>query len=310
MFGGAFGALAGLSYSHTKTYGAAFEIEPASIGTLAGLVSITAACANIGIWEGALAGFIGGLLACASKECLEYLHIDDPVGAIPVHGVAGFWGLLAVGLFHRDGGYGPATLPGLFHGGDATLMGVQLAGGIAIIAWGAAGTWALLQVSRCCFGLRVTRSEEELGLDIAEHAVNTSVALRMGATERPAAIGRIRRAARRAARGLADFSRRRLGTSVVVPPTPTRDGVGNIKVEEYIEDVGQAAGVGFAARRAAAKWRSAVKRRRAAQPATPSKKDLEEGSAAENASEALAADEDFHDDESVAAAGVMASMSP
>ena len=90
--GGAAGTLAGLLYSLASTRGRVFEIDSASIGALAGLVSITAAAANIGVWEGALAGFVGGMLACWSRVPLEYIHIDDPVGAIPVHLFGGIWG--------------------------------------------------------------------------------------------------------------------------------------------------------------------------------------------------------------------------
>ena len=300
MFGGAFGAIAGLCYSQAQTRGAAFEIEPASIGTLAGLVSITAACANIGIWEGSLAGFLGGLLACASREGLEYLHIDDPVGAIPVHGVAGLWGLLVVGFFHRAEGFGPATLPGLFHGGDGGLLLTQLVGGLAIFAWGAAGTWLMMQLSRCFLGLRVSRQEEELGLDIAEHAVNASVGERK---ERNASSNPLRRTARKIVGGVGKFAPRCLSRSAAVPAPAD---LATVKVEEYIEDVGQAAGVGFAARRAAAKWRSTVMLRRAAQNDTAA---ASQGVDLEVGVEEASAEED--DDHSVAAAGVMAaSMSP
>ena len=332
MFGGAFGAIAGLCYSQAQTRGAAFEIEPASIGTLAGLVSITAACANIGIWEGALAGFLGGLLACASREGLEYLHIDDPVGAIPVHLVAGLWGLLVVGFFHRAEGYGPATLPGLFHGGDSELLTMQLAGGLAIVAWGAVGTWLMLQLSRCFLGLRVSREEEELGLDIAEHAVNASV-LRASTQDRNAA-NPLRRTARKIVRGVAAKI-----TPRCLKPSSASSLPAAVQVDEYIEDVGQAAGAGFAARRAAAKWRTTVQLRRAARSPHVSGAlqaelgggprvltDRENDAAATSQARDIIIDlevgrtagspggEEQHsrdDDESVAAAGVMAaSMSP
>jgi len=171
IMGSAAGTAAGLLYSNVATCGRAFEIEPASVGALAGLVSITAGCANMGVWEGSFCAFVGGLLACASRQVLVYLQIDDPVGAIPVHFVGGVWGLLAVGFFNRDGGYGPSSLAGVAHGGGVHLLGVQLLGVLAIVAWGSVGTYCFMRIMRHFMSLRVSRDDEKLGLDIAEHGV-------------------------------------------------------------------------------------------------------------------------------------------
>lgn len=132
-------------------------------GALAGLVSITAGAANLSIVGAIAAGFIGGIILVEAVRFIEHkLRVDDPVGAVAVHGVAGIWGTLAVGLFDITGG-------GLFYGGGATLLGVQALGVAAVIIW-TAGTVAIATFAIKAFiPLRVTNEEEIEGLDIAEH---------------------------------------------------------------------------------------------------------------------------------------------
>ena len=237
--GGAAGMLAGLLYSKVATRGAAFEIEPASIGALAGLVSITAACANIGIWEGALAGFVGGLLACWSREGFEFLQVDDPVGAIPVHFVGGVWGLIVVGLWHRADGFGPATLPGLFFGGDGRLLGIQLLGTVVIIAWGVAGTMLFAAIYTCFQPLRVSAEDEKRGLDVAEHGIVNTPRVE---PRRAGPVRKLLRTGIKAAARATGSKRRQRHNS----PSPRGDGPA---VEEFVEDVGHAANVSALARR-------------------------------------------------------------
>ncbi|MCH7323983.1 ammonium transporter [Solibacillus sp. MA9] len=132
-------------------------------GALAGLVSITAGAANLSIVGAIAAGFIGGIILVEAVRFVEHkLRIDDPVGAIAVHGIAGIWGTLAVGLFDITGG-------GLFYGGGATLLGVQALGVAAVIAWTASTVAVATFVIKVFIPLRVTSEEEIEGLDIAEH---------------------------------------------------------------------------------------------------------------------------------------------
>ncbi|WP_274308307.1 ammonium transporter [Solibacillus daqui] len=132
-------------------------------GALAGLVSITAGAANLSIVGAIAAGFIGGIILVEAVRFVEHkLRIDDPVGAIAVHGIAGIWGTLAVGLFDITGG-------GLFYGGGATLLGVQALGVAAVIAWTASTVAIATLVIKAFIPLRVTNEEEIEGLDIAEH---------------------------------------------------------------------------------------------------------------------------------------------
>ncbi|MEK4626991.1 MAG: ammonium transporter [Solibacillus sp.] len=135
-------------------------------GALAGLVSITAGAANLSIVGAIIAGFIGGIILVEAVRFIEHkLKVDDPVGAIAVHGVAGIWGTLAVGLFDITGG-------GLFYGGGATLLGVQALGVAAIIVW-TAGTVAIsTYVIKAFVPLRVSQEDEVEGLDMAEHGAS------------------------------------------------------------------------------------------------------------------------------------------
>ena len=133
-------------------------------GALAGLVSITAGAANLSIVGAIIAGAIGGFILVEAVRFIEHkLKVDDPVGAVAVHGVAGIWGTLAVGLFDITGG-------GLLYGGGATLLGVQALGVVAIIAWTASTVALATLVIKAFVPLRVTHEEEVQGLDIAEHA--------------------------------------------------------------------------------------------------------------------------------------------
>lgn len=132
-------------------------------GALAGLVSITAGAANLSILGAISAGFIGGIILVEAVRFVEHkLRVDDPVGAVAVHGVAGIWGTLAVGLFDVTGG-------GLFYGGGATLLGVQGLGVAAVITWTASTVAIATLVIKAFIPLRVTSEEEIEGLDIAEH---------------------------------------------------------------------------------------------------------------------------------------------
>ena len=132
-------------------------------GALAGLVSITAGAANLSIVGSIIAGAVGGAVLVEAVRFIEHkLKVDDPVGAVAVHGVAGIWGTLAVGLFDTAGG-------GLFYGGGAELLGVQALGVVAVIAWTASTVAIATYIIKAFIPLRVTHEEEVEGLDIAEH---------------------------------------------------------------------------------------------------------------------------------------------
>ena len=136
-------------------------------GSLAGLVSITAGCGNMTEGGAVLAGLIGGILVVLSIGFIEKtLKIDDAVGAISVHGVAGAWGTLVIGLWGVDGDTGI----GLFNGGGVAQLASQAIGVLAYAVWAIVMSYIFLTILKVtCGGLRVTEAEEIAGLDISEH---------------------------------------------------------------------------------------------------------------------------------------------
>jgi Amt family ammonium transporter len=135
------------------------------------LVGITAGCASVSPGSAIVIGLIAGILVVASVEFIDkVLHIDDPVGAASVHGVCGAWGTIAVGLFAQEA-YGGAN--GLFFGGGAGLLGVQVLGVLAVFVWVAAAALILFGILKAAGALRVTPDEELRGLDIGEHGIES-----------------------------------------------------------------------------------------------------------------------------------------
>jgi Amt family ammonium transporter len=131
-------------------------------GALAGLVAITAGCDAVSDIGAAAIGLIAGVVLVFSVSFIDnVLRVDDPVGAVSVHGVCGALGTLLVGLFAQDGG--------LFYGGGASLMITQIIGVLAVGAWAFGLGFILFKVLKATVGLRVPRRIEEEGLDIYEH---------------------------------------------------------------------------------------------------------------------------------------------
>src|SRR3989442_7447786 len=141
-------------------------------GPLAVLVAITAPCAFVTAPSAVLIGGVAGVLVCVAVFVIDgKLRIDDPVGAISVHGVNGLWGILALGLL-ADGTYGDGwngvngAVRGLFYG-DASQFAAQLIGGVAnIVGVGAMAFVAYKVTAFVVGGHRVAPEVEELGLDL------------------------------------------------------------------------------------------------------------------------------------------------
>src|SRR2546430_584514 len=172
MLAGAAGGITSMLYMWFK-YG---KPDPSMLanGTLAGLVAITAPCAFVTAPSAVLIGGIAGVLVCVAVFFIDgKLHIDDPVGAISVHGVNGLWGILSLGLL-ADGTYGDGwngvngAVRGLFYG-DASQLWAQLIGITTNIVWvGLTGYAAWKITSILTDGHRVSPDIEELGLDLPE----------------------------------------------------------------------------------------------------------------------------------------------
>jgi len=157
------GALAALMIAKWKT--GKWDIGMALNGVLAGLVAITAPCAWVEGWASVVIGLIAGVLVYASVKFLDARKIDDPVGAVSVHGVNGLFGLLCVGLF-ADGTYGGVT--GLFYG-DAGQLLAQLISIAVVTVWAFGTGWLTFKLMDKAFVIRVSPAIELQGLDIPEH---------------------------------------------------------------------------------------------------------------------------------------------
>ena len=148
----------------------AMDVGMAGNGALAGLVSITAGTGTMTFAGAVVVGLIGGVIVVYSVLFIERRGIDDPVGAVSVHGVCGVWGTLAIGLFARyDDAFLGRDDAGLFYGGGIDQLLVQ-AIGVGIVAAGGLGTSAILfKGLKSTVGLRVSAEEELAGLDVVEH---------------------------------------------------------------------------------------------------------------------------------------------
>ncbi len=137
--------------------------------SVAGLVAISAGCAYVNAKGAVIIGIISGILIVVGVEFLDRkLHIDDPVGAVAVHGLNGIWGCLAVGLLDKD--------LGLFYSGRFDLLGVQLLGITAIGMFTAVCMLAVFLGLKYTIGLRASREDEILGMDISEHGLASAYA--------------------------------------------------------------------------------------------------------------------------------------
>jgi Amt family ammonium transporter len=140
-------------------------------GALAGLVAITAPCAYVHPHEAILIGAIGGIIVVLGTVFLDKIHIDDPVGAVPVHAMNGFWGTIAVGIFgHKSFGL---ARDGLLNGGGFTQLWIQLLGCSVVIVFVASAMFVVFKSIDKLIGLRVSREEELKGLDITQHGMES-----------------------------------------------------------------------------------------------------------------------------------------
>lgn len=139
-------------------------------GALAGLVAITAGCAVVTPVGAAIIGALAGIVIVFGIEFVDkVLKIDDPVGAVGVHGICGAFGTLMVGLFSADSGVGL----GLFYGGGFKQLGVQALGVVAVGFWVIASAYIIFKLVDKVIGLRVSKAEEHVGLDIEEHGIES-----------------------------------------------------------------------------------------------------------------------------------------
>ena len=138
---------------------------------LAGLVGITAGCDAVDPFGAALIGLACGLVIVLSVTFFDrVVKIDDPVGAISVHGVCGCLGTVLTGLFATGG----TTMKGVFYGGGFRFLGIQALGVLATIAWTAAVISVVFLIIKKAIGLRADAADEVMGLDRSEHGLVTA----------------------------------------------------------------------------------------------------------------------------------------
>jgi len=147
------------------------DLSMAMNGALAGLVGVTAPCAFVEPWAACLIGLSSGVIVVFGVELLDKLHIDDPVGAVPVHGMCGIWGTLCVGIF------GKAALglsnEGFIYSGNPMQFGIQCVGSVATVVFVLVTMGLIFKMIDATVGLRVSRTEELRGLDIGEHGMES-----------------------------------------------------------------------------------------------------------------------------------------
>jgi ammonium transporter, Amt family len=134
------------------------DLSMALNGILAGLVGITAGADQMGPWAAVIVGAISGVIVVFSILMFDRIRIDDPVGAISVHGVCGIWGTVAVGLF------------GVARGEEYTLLW-QVIGALSISAFAFALAFVASLAIKAAMGIRVSAEEETTGLDLGEHGM-------------------------------------------------------------------------------------------------------------------------------------------
>ena len=142
-------------------------------GVLAALVAVTAACGFVAPWAAVVIGFIAATIAVVAVPLVERLGIDDPIGAVAVHGFAGVWGTLATGIFavpalaeNLATGTGGLVYTGSFH-----QLGVQALGLLAVGTFTFCASFAALWAMKAAFGIRAEPEVETAGLDVSEHGM-------------------------------------------------------------------------------------------------------------------------------------------
>jgi Amt family ammonium transporter len=180
------------NYMFSKKWDVGFTVN----GFLAGLVAITCPCYWVSP-AGALAlGGIAGVLVVMGVELLEWLRIDDPIGAVPVHGFCGIWGTLSLGLFAcgKYGSTGPlaadntAPLKGLFYGGGMQVLIAQAIGSVTVTLATFGSALAVMYVVNAIGVLRVSPEGETLGLDLHEHGISAYPEYVISSTPSPASM--------------------------------------------------------------------------------------------------------------------------
>ncbi len=181
-----------VAYSKSKTWDVGFTVN----GFLAGLVAITCPCYWVSPTGAIALGAVAGVLVVLGVELLEWLRIDDPIGAVPVHGFCGIWGTLSLGFFAcgKYGSTGPFTadnaapLKGLFYGGGMQVLIAQAIGSVTVTVATFGSAYVIMYVINAMGVLRVTAEGEARGLDLHEHGISAYPEYVISSTPSPASM--------------------------------------------------------------------------------------------------------------------------
>src|SRR5689334_22829667 len=165
-----------VAYMMSKSWDVSFTVN----GFLAGLVAITCPCYWVSPTGSILLGAVAGVVVVYGVELLEWLRIDDPIGAVPVHGMCGVWGTWSLGLFATGqyGATGPVaadnTMPlkGLFYGGGTQVLQAQIIGNAIVVVATFAVAMAVMLTVKAMGLLRIDAEGEAYGLDLTEHGIS------------------------------------------------------------------------------------------------------------------------------------------
>ena len=168
--GAAAGVLGALVVSRLKT--GTLDIGMAGNGAIGGLVAITAPSGYVMPWTAPIIGGLAGAIVVLSIYAIDK-KLDDPVGALSAHGIAGIWGTVACGLFTHPkyAEYNGVGEAGLFYTGSFEQLGVQALGVVTVFAFVFTLSWVTFWAIKKTYGLRVSADEEDAGLDISEHGM-------------------------------------------------------------------------------------------------------------------------------------------
>jgi Amt family ammonium transporter len=166
------GVLAAVGTAYWKTK--AIDIGMAGNGAIAALVAITAPSGYVELWTAPIIGAVAGFIVVLAIYAIDK-KIDDPVGALSAHGIAGIWGTLSCGLFTAPrlaqyNGFGDPD-GGLIYSGSLTQLGYQALGIVVVFTFVFTLSFATFWAIKKTYGLRVSADEEEAGLDISEHGM-------------------------------------------------------------------------------------------------------------------------------------------
>jgi len=183
-----------VGYLMTKKWDLGYTVN----GFLAGLVAITCPCYWVSPLGSIILGGIGGVLVIAGIEILEWLRIDDPIGAVPVHGLCGIWGTWSLGLFATgqyglSGATGPdnsAPLKGLFYGGGWSLLEAQVIGNAIVVLATFSVAMLVMWLVNLTGHLRVSAEGELHGIDIFEHGTTAYPEYVVSGAAAPAGLAR------------------------------------------------------------------------------------------------------------------------